>query len=441
MDENVLLNEISEAPLIRTEIPGKNSKRILAEQNSQETRTVVYPKSFPIAVRRASGSLIEDVDGNVLIDWMTGISVLNLGYADFIRDTVKKQLDLTWHSLEVPTEARIDFLNALRNSFPASMRSYKTVFGISGSDACETAINMAHTIRGKRAPTIAFEGAYHGISGAIISSTSGNRYKKSFFGNGFEVIRVPYPYSVWQDLNTDMIFNQLERIVNDPEAGYDRPDSVIVEPIQGEGGYIVPPQGFLKGLRKFCDDYDLTLIVDEVQSGMGRSGKMWAFEWDGIEPDILCASKSIGGGLPLSVVYYREDYDEKLPTPFHMGTFRANPLAMAAGTEVLKRIPSYLERVVKDGEKLRKEFSAIGSDLIKDVRGKGFMIGVELEENKVPMNSDRMTKIKHKLLSKGLIMHTCGHYSNVFRYMGALNIPELLNDKGVEIFREVLESE
>lgn len=438
-NENSALDPLH-SPSVKTEVPGPLSRALLEEQKIYETSTVTYPSAFPFAIKRAENSLIEDMDGNVFIDWVAGISVLNYGFSDIIKEAVKKQMDLTWHALEIPTDARINFLKAFRNSFPSNMQDYKAVFGISGSDACETAINLAHSIRKRKAPTIAFEGAYHGVSGAIISSTSGNKYKKSFYGTGFETIRVPYPYTVWQDLNENVIFDQLDRIMKDPEAGYDRPDSVIVEPVQGEGGYVVPPDGFLKNVRKFCDENDLTMIVDEVQTGMGRTGKMWGFEWENIKPDIVCASKSIGGGIPISVVYYRGDYDEKLPTPFHMGTFRANPLAMAAGTELLKKIPESLDRVNTLGQQLKKSFSAIESDYIRDVRGKGFMIGVEMEENGKPMNSTKVTELKHSFLRNGLMMHTCGHYSNVFRYMGALNIPEVLNEKGLDIFETVVKN-
>ena len=438
MSLDVTILDPMKSPSINTEIPGPKSRLLLEEQKKYETATVTYPSAFPFAIKRAENSLIEDADGNIFIDWVAGISVLNMGFSEVIKEAVKKQMDLTWHALEIPTDARINFLRALRESFPDDMQDYKAVFGISGSDACETAINLAHSIRNRKAPTIAFEGAYHGVSGAIISSTSGNKYKKSFYGTGFETIRVPYPYTVWQDLNENVIFEQLERIMKDPEAGYDRPDSVIVEPVQGEGGYVVPPTGFLKNVRKFCDENDLTMIVDEVQTGMGRTGKMWAFEWENIKPDIVCISKSVGGGIPISVIYYRGDYDERLPTPFHMGTFRANPLAMAAGTELLKKIPEVLGRVNTMGDKLKKSFSEINSEYIRDVRGKGFMVGIELEDHGKPMDSKKVTEIKHSLLKKGLMMHTCGHYSNVFRYMGALNIPEVLNDKGLEIFESVI---
>lgn len=441
MENEILNSDYGSVPLIKTDIPGEKSKKLLSEQKELETSTVVYPGSFPVAINRANGSLIEDVDGNVFIDWVTGISVLNLGFSDLIRNAVREQMDKTWHALEVPTDTRIEFLRAFRNSFPSDMQNYTSVFGISGADACETAINLAHTIRKKKASTIAFEGAYHGVSGAVIASTSGSKYKKSFYGQGFDVIRVPYPYTVWEDLNSDSIFSYLDRIMNDPEAGYEKPDSVIVEPVQGEGGYVVPPSGFLRQLRKFCDDYDLTMIVDEVQTGMGRTGKMWGFQWDGIRPDIVCSSKSVGGGIPMSIVYYKQEYDELLPTPFHMGTFRANPLAMAAGIEMLKEVPKHLDRVVSDGKKLVDQFRAIDSPLIRDVRGLGFMIGVELADRDIPLSSDKITAIKHDLLKNGLFMHTCGHYSNVFRYMGAINIPEELNSKGMEIFTKVMKNQ
>lgn len=406
-----------------------------------ESKTVIYPDSFPIAIKRAENSLIEDLDGNIFIDWVSGIGVLNLGYNSNIRNAVKDQLDNIWHALEIPTETRINFLETLRKSFPANMRNYKTIFGISGADACETAINIAHAVRNKNAPTIAFEGAYHGISGGIISATAGSKYRNAVYSDGFKIIRVPYPYKLWYGYDTPDIISMMKKIMDDDESGYEKPDSVIVEPIQGEGGYIVPPDGFLRAIREFCDDYDLTMIVDEVQSGVGRSGKMWAFEYENITPDIVCVSKSIGGGLPLSLVYYRDDYDKKLPKPFHMGTYRANPLALAAGITVINEVPGYLDRVVKNGNDMINKFRKIDSDLIGEVRGRGYMIGIELIENSRPMDAEKVMQIKHRLLENGLLMHTCGHFNNVFRFMGALNMQEELIDSGINIFDEVLRGE
>src|SRR5579863_1262136 len=348
-------------PLIRTTIPGEKSKKILAEQKELETASVIYPKSFPIAIKRAKDSVIEDADGNYLIDWVTGISVLNLGHSDLIRSAVASQLEKVWHTLEIPSETRIEFMKELRKSFPSNMRNYKTMFGISGGDACEAAMNIAHTISGEKAPTVAFEGAYHGVHGGVVGATAGRSYKSPVYSSGMNIIRAPYPYEMWYDYDTTDTLSFLEKAVSDPEAGYDKPDSLIVEPVQGEGGYIVPPDGFLKALREFCDKNDMIMIIDEVQTGLGRTGKMWGFEWDGIQPDIVCVSKSIGAGIPLSLVYYREDYDSKLPTPFHLGTYRANALALAAGTAVLREVPKWLERVRAEGSGLAKRFSSIGS--------------------------------------------------------------------------------
>lgn len=431
----------SQVPLIRTPIPGPKSKKILAEQKELETETVIYPKGFPIAIKRAKGSVIEDVDGNYLIDWMTGISVLNLGHSDIVRKAVSDQLEKVWHTMEIATEIRVEFLKELRHSFPSSMqKGYKTMFGISGADACETAINIAHTVSGHRASTIAFEGAYHGVHGGIIAATAGRYYKVPVFGSGFSIVRAPYPYEMWYDYDSNDTLKFLDKVVNDPESGYERPDSLIVEPIQGEGGYIVPPAGFLKDIREFCTKNDIIMIVDEVQSGLGRTGKMWAFEWDDVKPDIVCVSKSIGGGVPLSAIYYREEYDAKLPTPFHLGTYRGNGLALAAGVAVLREVPKLLERVRVEGPEFQKSLGTVGSPYIADVRGRGFMIGVELTDSKkkAPLTKQNMTAIKHEMLRRGLIMHTCGHFENVFRFMGALNIPGEYLQKGRDIFEASL---
>jgi 4-aminobutyrate aminotransferase-like enzyme len=420
---------------IKTAIPGPKSKMILEEQNEYETASVTYPKSFPIAIKSANGSIIEDADGNLFIDWLTGISVLNLGYADFIKEAVTDELNHTWHALEIPTEARIDFLKSLRKSFPSNMQDYKTIFGISGADACETAVNIAHAVSGKDAHTIVFEGAYHGVSGGIISATFENKYKAGNNSPGFKVIRAPYPGVLWESNTLDYVIEYITTAIHNNNV-----DSLLVEPVLGEGGYVVPPEGFLKALRKLCDENNIIMIVDEVQAGMGRTGKMWAFEYENIKPDIVCVGKSVGGGIPLSLVYYRSEYDAKLPTPFHLGTYRANPLALAAGKEVLDRTPALLESVVKRGKELLKQFNDIDNSPIAQVRGKGFMIGIELENNGKPMEPQLMSKYKNGLIQNGLIMHTCGHYGNTFRFMGALNIDQKLLDTGVEIFSKVVKT-
>ncbi len=428
--------DIAKIPYIKTEIPGPKSRVLLDEQRRYETASVTYPRSFPIAIRYAKDSLIEDMDGNIFIDWLTGISVLNLGYSEFIRNAVKSEMESTWHALEIPTEARIEFLKALNEAFPSNMRDYKTIFGISGADACETAVNIAHQVSGKNAYTIVFEGAYHGVSGGIIAATYEDKYKAGNNSPGFRVIRAPYPGILWENYSVDDVIEYIQTAIRENDI-----DSLLVEPILGEGGYVVPPSGFLKALRKLCDDNNIIMIVDEVQSGMGRTGKMWAFEHDGIKPDIVCVGKSVGGGIPMSLVYYRKDFDDKLPVPFHLGTYRANPLALAAGREVIKRTPAVLDSVRERGKELLKRLGEIDSDSIAQVRGRGFMIGIELGRNDKPLDSITMNKYKKSMIEHGIIMHTCGHYGNTFRFMAALNIDQKLLDTGVEIFDKVVSTQ
>ena len=428
--------DIAKIPYIKTEIPGPKSRVLLDEQRRYETASVTYPRSFPIAIRYAKDSLIEDMDGNIFIDWLTGISVLNLGYSEFIRNAVKSEMESTWHALEIPTEARIEFLKALNEAFPANMKDYKTIFGISGADACETAVNIAHQVSGKNAYTIVFEGAYHGVSGGIIAATYEDKYKAGNNSPGFRVIRAPYPGILWENYSVDDVIEYIQTAIRENDI-----DSLLVEPILGEGGYVVPPSGFMKALRKLCDDNNIIMIVDEVQSGMGRTGKMWAFEHDGIKPDIVCVGKSVGGGIPMSLVYYRKDLDDKLPVPFHLGTYRANPLALAAGREVIKRTPAVLDSVRERGKELLKRLGEIDSDSIAQVRGRGFMIGIELGRNDKPLDSITMNKYKKSMIEHGIIMHTCGHYGNTFRFMAALNIDQKLLDTGVEIFDKVVSTQ
>ncbi|HKM74831.1 MAG TPA: aminotransferase class III-fold pyridoxal phosphate-dependent enzyme, partial [Candidatus Bathyarchaeia archaeon] len=218
------------------------------------------------------------------------------------------------------------------------------------------------------------------------------------------------------------------------------------EPIQGEGGYVIPPEDFLPGLREIADKYQIPLIIDEVQSGFGRTGKFWGCELTRTSPDIMAVSKSVGSGIPLSLVAYRDEYDEKLPDGFHMGTYRGNPIAMAAGAASIDYIQqeNLLSRVETLGRKLKADFERIGnaSKLVGEVRGAGFMIGneiVESKETKAP-SKERAVKLRRTMFENGLIMHTCGHFGNVLRFMGPLIISEKLLEKGLEIYENALKT-
>ena len=441
------------APVINTELPGPKSRKILEKQDLLETGSRTYTKQFRMAIKEASGSTIRDMDDNVFIDWFSGICVLNLGHNHpVVKKAMADQLDRLVHINEVPTETRIEFLETLNSTLPSGLRNHaKTMFTVTGADACEAAISLARHVSGKKT-VVVFGGAYHGVAGDIISATANHHYRDLAGIDRGNFYHLPYPYSyrfplkVREEDISKAVIDQLEYLIKDPYSGPGAIGGVMVEPVQGEGGYIVPPADFLPMLREVTEKHSVPLILDEVQSGVGRTGKIWASEHSRISPDIMCISKSIGGGIPTSMIAYREEYDRKLPGGFHFGTYRGNQLALAAGTAILKYLKEtdLLSRVTNKGEYIKKRLSEAMqlSDKVGEVRGLGFMIGLEMVTDKKSREPDMefAQKLKSELFRNGLLMHTCGHYSNVLRHMAPLTIEDELIDRGIEIFLESLKN-
>lgn len=439
-----------DAPHIAVPPPGPNSRKLLAVQARLETDAVVYSHYFPIAVARAQGSTIEDVDGNRFIDWVGGVCVLNLGHRHpRLEAALQSQAGKIWHSLELPTEARTEFLQEFVSALPGSLRDHaRVLFTVSGGDAVETAVNLAEHATG-RGGTVTFSGAYHGVHGGAVNLTSGRRYHATSAFLGGRVVRVPYPdpyHPVLGDPETsDGVIGYLEHLASDPHSGVDELAGVLVEPILGEGGYVVPPDDFLPRLREFCDDHDLLLIADEIQTGLGRTGKMWAVEHSGVTPDIMCVAKTIGGGIPVSMVAYREDLVKELPKGFHLGTYRGNPLALAVGTEVLRvlREDDLMARTARRGGQLLQRFRSLAEThpSIGDVRGRGFMIGVEMVRDRKTRqaSTERARGMRSEMFRRGVLMHTCGSFDQVLRFMAPLTIEDELLDRGLRVFSDSLE--
>jgi 4-aminobutyrate aminotransferase len=440
-----------DAPRILHPPPGPRSRELLAVQGRLETDAIGYPHYFPMAPAAAQGSTIEDVDGNRYIDWVAGISVLNLGHRHpRIVAALEKQSHAIWHALELPTEARIAFLKELEETLPGSLRgNARVLFTVTGGDAVETAVSLADFAQGKRG-TVAFSGAYHGVHGGVVHLTSARRYHATTAFPAGSVVRVPYPDPYRPVLGADEgaagTISYLEHLVNDPASGVDSISSIVVEPVLGEGGYVVPPADFLPSLREFCDRHGILLIADEVQTGLGRTGRMWAVEHAGVTPDILCIAKSIGGGLPLSLVAYRRDLVKELPRGFHLGTFRGNPLALAAGTEVMKvlREDGLLERTRHRGTALLDRFRTMAArhPAIGSVRGLGFMIGTEFVHSpttRAPWG-ERAKGMRAALFARGVLMHTAGAWDQVLRFMAPLVIEDELLERGLVAFEDALEA-
>ncbi len=435
------------APRILVRPPGPKSIELLKMQDEFETQSRIYTRFFKMAVEDAKGSTIKDVDGNIYVDWFSGISVLNLGHSNpIVINAIQDQLSKIDHINEIPTEARIQFLKTLESTLPGDLRNKaKVMFTVTGGDACEAAVSLARFITKKKI-IIAFGGSYHGISGEIVSATSNYHYREFENLDYHNFYHLPYPYKyrfpikIPEEDISKTVIDMLENILRDDYFGVGPIGGVLVEPIQGEGGYIVPPDDFLPMLREVTEKHSIPLIVDEVQSGVGRTGKIWASEHWSITPDIMCISKSIGGGIPASMIAYKKEYDEVLPQGFHLGTYRGNPLALAAGNAILKYLQNsdILNRVQERGKYIIERFNEMSyiSNYIGEVRGKGYMIGVELVKDKKSKEpgTDIAIKLKKKLFENGVLMHTCGHYGNVMRFMAPLTIEDDLIDNGLEIF-------
>ncbi|WP_084019902.1 aspartate aminotransferase family protein [Vulcanisaeta thermophila] len=442
-----------EAPKIIVKPPGPKSLELLRAQEELETRALVYPKAFRFAIDSARGATIRDVDGNYYIDWVAGIAVMNVGHNNpYVAQAIKEQLDRYWHWMsEVPSEVRIRFLRNLHSILPEGLRGRaKVMTTVTGADACEAAIALARWVT-RKPVVMAFEGAYHGVHQGIVMATAKTELQHFAGVPLVNVVRVPYPYPYRCPLPAkdpedcgNAVLNYIEHLLSDPYTGIGEVGAIIVEPIQGEGGYIVPPRNFLRGLREIADRHGILLIADEVQTGVGRTGRWWAVEHFGVTPDIMCVSKAIGGGIPTSFIVYRSEYDEKVPEMFHFGTYRANPLALAAGSAVIEYIQSrnLLERTRQLGEYALRAFEDIAEryQVIGDVRGLGFMIGIELVKDartKEP-GAELAVQVRKELFERGVLMHTCGHYGNVMRFMAPLVLTRRHLDEGIRVFEEVI---
>lgn len=448
------LQELSyeDAPRILVKPPGPKSKELLSKQAALETRAVVYPKAFPFAIDSAKGATIRDVDGNLYVDWVSGISVLNLGHNNpVVTAAVKSQMDRVWHTLEIPTETRVRFLEKIHSVLPGALRGHaRVLFTVTGGDACEAAVSLARHVT-RKSTIIAFEGAYHGVHQGIVSATSVQQYLATSGAIRYGVFHLPFPYSYRFPFPVEkkgdeskIVLRYLEHLLTDSHSGLGEAAGILAEPIQGEGGYIVPPEDFLPGLREIADKFQIPLIIDEVQTGFGRTGRFWGCELTSTSPDIMCVSKSLGGGIPVSLIAYSDEYDSTLPEAFHLGTYRGNPIALAAGAASIDLIKemNLLSRVQQLGRKTLSRFEQVASTNKKvgEVRGVGFMMGNEIVESKETRkpSKDLAVRWRKAMFERGLLMHTCGHFGNVLRFMAPLIISEQLLERGLEVYTEAL---
>jgi 4-aminobutyrate aminotransferase / (S)-3-amino-2-methylpropionate transaminase / 5-aminovalerate transaminase len=433
-----------------TEVPGPKSLALF------ERRAAAIPAGVanlhPIVTARASGAIVEDVDGNRLIDLATGISVLNVGHtAPEVVAAAQRQLELDTHSCFHVTanEPYIELAERLNALVPID-GPVKTMFANSGAEAVENAVKIARKATDRPA-VVAFDHAFHGRTLMGMSLTAKVMpYKQGMGPFAPEVYRLPFAYAYrWPSGPEHCAEESLAYAVDEmhKHIGEDNIACVVLEPIQGEGGFIVPAPGFVKGIAEFCAANGIVFIADEIQSGMGRAGRWFAIEAEDVRPDIVTSAKSLGGGLPISAISGRADLMDAVHVGGLGGTYGGNPVAAAAALAVLDLIErdGLLDRANVVGDAMMGRLRALEErhPQVGEVRGRGAMCAMELVEDpdtKEPLVADTMNRIAREALERGVIVLTAGTYGNVVRLLPPLTIEEPLLADGLDVLEEAVDA-
>jgi 4-aminobutyrate aminotransferase/(S)-3-amino-2-methylpropionate transaminase len=431
-----------------TEIPGPRSREWF------DRRAAAVPQGIfnthPIVTSRASGAIIEDVDGNRLIDFATGIAVLNVGHTSpAVVKAAQDQLERETHTCIHVTvnEPYVELAERLNALAPGDVEK-KTMFASSGAEAVENAVKIARTAT-RRQAIVTFDHAFHGRTLLAMSLTAKVMpYKQGMGPFAPEIYRLPFAYPYRWPTGPEACAAEALAYATDEmhkHIGEQNIAAVIVEPIQGEGGFIVPAPGFLKGLADFCAEHGILFIADEIQSGMGRAGRWFAIEDEGVVPDLVTSAKSLGGGLPISAVTGRAEVMDSVHVGGLGGTYGGNPVAAAAALAVLDQVERerLLERsrtlggtILDRLREMQARHPAIG-----DVRGRGMMVAIELvsdRDTKEPLDGPTGNAIVRRCLENGVVILKAGTYDNVIRLLPPITIDEPLLDEGLSILDEAI---
>ena len=432
---------------LKTELPGPRSRALM------ERRAAAVPRgplqATPLFIEEAKGAVIVDVDGNRLLDFAGGIGCLNVGHAnrDVVR-AIREQAERFTHGCfhVTPYESYVRLAERMNALVPGAFAK-KTMLANSGAEAVENAVKIARAATGRPA-VIAFEDGFHGRTLLALTLTSKvHPYKAGFGPFAPEVYRAPYPYSYRCPYGTSHAsctghcIEAVEEMFKRHVAA-DQVAAIIVEPVLGEGGFVVPPADWLPRLRELTERHGILLIADEVQTGFGRTGRMWAVEHSGVVPDILIAAKSLAGGMPLSSITGRAEVMDAAGPGGLGGTFGGNPVAVAAAHAVLDVMETgeLQARALRIGETFaararswRDRFEIVG-----DVRGIGAMWAVELVKDRASRApaKEETSAVAQRCWQRGLVTITAGTYGNVIRTL----MPLVVSDSELEEGLDVLES-
>lgn len=419
-----------------------------------ESNARTYANSIDKVIVKGLGSYVYDENGKEYLDLLNCAGALALGHNNpFIVSKLQDFLSSNGilQSLDITTPVKEKFLSSLLEFLPPNIsKRCKVQFcGPTGSDAAEAAIKLFKTATGRNT-ILSFSGGYHGMTIGSLSLMGNLMAKTKVTGLMPDVHFLPYPYpyrcpfGLGGEQSWQVSANYIEHLLNDPESGITKPAAIFLEVVQGEGGVIPAPVEWLVRLREITKRLDIPLVIDEIQSGIGRTGDMFSFEESGIEPDAILISKAIGGGLPLSLMVYDEKYDEWEPGS-HTGTFRGNQMAMVAGKAILDffKKNNVTKNVKTKGAYLEKCFKSLAliHPEIGDVRGRGLMWGLEIVDIRQPANNigsypsdgELTNIIKKKCLKNGLIIESGGRDGAVLRILPALTISQDELNQMIEI--------
>lgn len=428
-----------------TALPGPKSLAMI--ERDQAVVSPSYPRDYPFVMSHGRGAEVWDVDGNRFIDFASGIAVCSTGHShpkvvEAVKSAADKFLHISsdyWHEEQVRLAETLNRLSPFGE--PAM-----TFFCNSGTEAVEGAIKLARYVTG-RSRFIGFIGGFHGRTmGSLAFTASKYTQQAGFFPSMPGVTHIPYPNNYRPLLAGEdqgkAVLDYLENVLFQSNVPAHEVAAILLEPIQGEGGYLVPPDGFLEGLRALCDRHGILLIADEVQSGAGRTGKMFACEHWGLKPDIVTMAKGLGSGLPIGLVTAKKTIMQQWKRGAHGNTYGGNPLCCAAASATLELVENgFMENAAHMGEHLMgrlAELQARYPDVIGQVRGKGLMIGIELITDRTSRKpaKDFADRLLHIAYRKGLLLLTCG--VSTVRLMPPLMIDKALCDEAIELLDAAL---
>ena len=429
---------------IVTAIPGPKSVEM--QKRRVEVVSAGVSSTLPVYVKRAGGGIVEDIDGNSFIDLASGIAVTTVGNSNpRVVANVQEAVEQFTHTcfMIAPYESYVQVCEALSRLTPGTHAKKSALFN-SGAEALENAVKIARYFT-KRDGVVVVEHGYHGRTNLTMAMTAKNMpYKKGFGPFAPEIYRVPTSYPFHDGLSgAQAAANAISKI--EKEVGSDQVAAIVIEPIQGEGGFIVPAPGFLSALAKWAKDHGVLFIADEVQTGFARTGDMFASEFEQVVPDLITMAKGMGGGLPVAAVTGRADVMDSIHAGGLGGTYGGNPIALAGALGAIETIEKdNLIQAAKHIESImipRLQNMAKQHQLIGDVRGRGAMIAIEIVKpgTNTP-DSDTTTKIVKSCHAEGVLVLTAGTYGNVLRFLPPLVINDELLNEGLDVLEKAIAS-